>query len=78
MPSKQYLSQLRKRARGLCAHCPQPLDPQSGTYCSAHLERARVQARNRYREAHGIPLDDPLLKQGRPRGAMTCTLTEPT
>ena len=35
------------------------------TYHAARLERQRLAKRKRYREAHGIPLDAPLLKRNR-------------
>ena len=37
------------------------------TMCAKHLAQAQVRARNSYRRRHGIPLDAPMLCQGRLR-----------
>jgi hypothetical protein len=41
--------------------------PRQMKYYNAHIDELRVKDRNRYRLAHGIPLDAPLLLPGRPR-----------
>jgi hypothetical protein len=57
--------QHRRRANGQCVKCSLP----SGRdfYCEACRERTRESNRARYRAAHGIPLDAPLDRRGRPR-----------
>lgn len=64
-PSRQRRYQQRHKAAGLCHLCPEPAVGK--TFCRLHLDLTRDNTRNRYRLAHGISLDKPLGKQGRPR-----------
>lgn len=62
----------RQRARdGICRCCDETVAPTSKFYCPYHLvtHRANVRDphRNAYRLKHGIPLDAPLSRRGRPR-----------
>ena len=41
--------------------------PRQIKYYNAHIDELRVKDRNRKRLAHGIALDAPLIKRGRPR-----------
>ncbi len=39
--SRQRLCQIRKNARGICAHCSEPLAEGSSTHCAHHREIRR-------------------------------------
>lgn len=65
MASKQSEWQYRHEQMGLCRSCSKPAT--DGVYCDKHGEANRTRDRNRYRMAHGIPLDAPPMRT-RPRG----------
>lgn len=48
--TRQYRYQLRKAAKSRCVICGRPRSRRSATYCASHLEAARKQQRERYRE----------------------------
>ena len=56
--SRQRAWQVRQNAAGKCAFCNEPIYRIDA--CKRHYERRKAWCRNRYRAAHGIPLDAPL------------------
>ena len=61
--TRQYQWALRRREAGLCVTCGKKAKAQMCKVCWA---KRRDYNRNRYRKAHGIPLDAP-IKVGRIR-----------
>ena len=64
MDSRQARYQEKHWKAGLCILCSEPA--KSRCLCDEHLAKARERERNKYRMAHGIPLNAP-LQGGRPR-----------
>lgn len=64
--SKQKRWQEAKALAGLCITCGKN-PAEEKCYCAACAERQRDKARARYRLKKGIPLDAPLMPNGRPR-----------
>ena len=66
--SRQRLLQRKWAAEGRCRICGQPQAAGGrGAVCERHRQADRDKARDNYRRKHGIPLDAPLRKAGRPR-----------
>lgn len=63
--SRQRRWQLKQEKANQCRQCGGPLLTQH--HCADCAEKIQTRNRNRYRLAHGIPLDAPLSKNGRPR-----------
>ena len=63
--SREYQS--RQLAAGRCPTCGRKRHKKSKRFCIRHLRHHRKVSRDRYRLAHGIPLDAPLARSGRPR-----------
>ena len=65
--SRQRRWQLVRQAEGKCPRCGQKLRNKEIWHCARCAAVIRVTARNAYRRKHGIPLDKPLGRGGRPR-----------
>jgi len=61
-PSRQYMSQKRRRENGMCIVCARPQAEGSNFFCKPHWTKAKKNNLDRYRKANGIPLNRPVRK----------------